>query len=441
MRLAVVGGGGFRVPLVHRALLGQRPGAPEVDEVVLHDPDSARLRTVAAVLEGLGEGRRGGPRVRLAADLDDALTGADAVFSAMRVGGTAGRVHDERVALGLGVLGQETVGAGGLAYALRTVPVALDLAERVARLAPDAWVVNFTNPAGIVTQAMSQVLGDRVIGICDSPSALARRAARAAGADSAAAAEAVAGYAGLNHLGWLRSLEVGGTDVLPGLLADTAALESFEEGRLFGAPWLRSLGALPNEYLWYYYAAEQAHASVRSAAATRGEVVAAQQESFYSRAAGAPPARALELWLETLQAREETYFAEGRDAGEARDPAEVEGEGYEGVALALLGALSGRGQRRLVLDVRNGSTLGFLPPDAVVEVSCTVDEHGARPLPAPPLGLHEQALVSAVKASEYAVVEAATTGSREAAVRAFAFHPLVGSVARAEALADAYLGA
>lgn len=168
MKLVILGGGGFRVPLVYRALLGDRsPG--RVSEVVLHDLDPARLAAIGGVLAELATGTSDAPSVTTSTDIDDALRGADFVFSAIRVGGLDGRAADESVAAGCGVLGQETVGAGGVAYGLRTVPVAIDIARRISVHAPDAWVINFTNPAGMVTEAMSTHLGNRVIGICDSP--------------------------------------------------------------------------------------------------------------------------------------------------------------------------------------------------------------------------------------------------------------------------------
>ncbi|MEO9236705.1 MAG: hypothetical protein ABI418_01310 [Jatrophihabitantaceae bacterium] len=172
MRLVIVGGGGFRVPLVHREL-ARRPELP-ISQLVLTDLDQARLRVIRQVI---GDD----PRVSVADSLAEAVRGADFVFSAIRVGGALGRVADERRALVRGVIGQETVGAGGLAYGLRTLPVALELARTVAELAPQAWLINFTNPAGLITEAMRDVLGDRVIGICDSPSGLIRRASQAAG--------------------------------------------------------------------------------------------------------------------------------------------------------------------------------------------------------------------------------------------------------------------
>ncbi|OLS96269.1 hypothetical protein BJF90_10820 [Pseudonocardia sp. CNS-004] len=244
MKLTVLGGGGFRVPLVYRALGDTSP----ISEVVLHDVAPERLAAIRAVLEQIGTG----PPVRATTDLDDALSGARFVFSAIRVDGLAGRTVDERVALSCGVLGQETTGPGGIAYGLRTVPVAVHVAERVAAVAPDAWVINFTNPAGMITEAMQRVLGERVVGICDSPIGLVNRAARALGLPEG---ERVVDYVGLNHLGWLRGLRVDGVDRLPDLLADDAGLASIEEVRLVGADWVRAIGALPNEYLYYFYRA------------------------------------------------------------------------------------------------------------------------------------------------------------------------------------------
>src|SRR4051794_1789103 len=164
MRLTILGGGGFRVPLVYRALLGDR-GEGRVTDVTLYDLDASRLTTIGKVLTDQAAGHPDPPRVTLTTDLDEAVTGADFVFSAIRVGGLAGRAADERIALGEGVPGQGTAGAGGDPYGRRPTPVALEIARRIAALAPDAWVINFTNPAGMVTEAMTALLGDRVIGI------------------------------------------------------------------------------------------------------------------------------------------------------------------------------------------------------------------------------------------------------------------------------------
>lgn len=183
MRLTILGGGGFRVPLVYGALLGDHAEG-RVSHVTLYDEDPARLTAMARVLhdQAAAAGVPDAPAVTATGDLDEALRGADFIFSAIRVGGLDGRAADERIALAEGVLGQETVGAGGIAYGLRTVPVARAIARRIARTAPEAWVINFTNPAGLVTEAMAEELGERVIGICDSPVGLGRRIARLLGA-------------------------------------------------------------------------------------------------------------------------------------------------------------------------------------------------------------------------------------------------------------------
>ncbi|WP_405514755.1 6-phospho-beta-glucosidase [Streptomyces canus] len=434
MKLTILGGGGFRVPLVYGALLTDRAEG-RVTEVVLHDLDAGRLSAVGRVLAEQAAAVPDAPTVTTTTDLDEALRGADFIFSAIRVGGLEGRADDERVALAEGVLGQETVGAGGIAYGLRTVPVAVDIARRVARLAPDAWVINFTNPAGLVTEAMSRHLGDRVIGICDSPVGLGRRIARVLGANPN---EAWIDYVGLNHLGWVRGLTIAGRDELPRLLADPDLLGSFEEGKLFGVDWLQSLGAIPNEYLHYYYFNREAVRAYQHAEKTRGAFLADQQARFYDEV-GAPGAKALDVWDRTRAEREATYMSENREtagAGE-RDADDLSG-GYEKVALALMRAIARDERTTLILNVRNQDTLSVLDHDAVIEVPCLVDANGAHPVSVAPLPDHATGLVCSVKAVEREVLAAAGSASRATAVKAFALHPLVDSVNVARKLVEGY---
>jgi 6-phospho-beta-glucosidase len=438
MRLTILGGGGFRVPLVYRALLDDRAEG-RVTHVTLHDLDAGRLAAIARVLAEQAAGVPDAPEVAVTTDLRSALAKADFIFSAVRVGGLEGRVADERVALDEGVLGQETVGAGGISYGLRTLPVMTRVARLVASLAPDAWVINFTNPAGMVTEAMAAHLGDRVIGICDSPVGLGRRVAAALRVD---AAEARLDYAGLNHLGWLRGLSVGGRDRLPRLFEDERALSSFEEGRLFGADWLRTIGMVPNEYLHYYYFARETVSAARAAGTTRGAFLLEQQRGFYDRLTSESDASAFDAWDRTRLEREETYMAENREAVDAgeRDARDLQSGGYEHVALSLMRAISRDERTTLILNVRNrgGGALNMLDADAVVEVPCHVDANGPRPLAADPLTGHAAALVCAVKAVERDVIAAANSGSRALAVRALATHPLVDSVSVARRLLDGY---
>ena len=435
MRLTILGGGGFRVPLIYRALLADREEG-RITHVTLHDLDPSRLAAIGRVLSEQAGDDPAAPEVTTTTDLTEALTGADFVFFAVRVHGLAGRAIDERVALDEGVLGQETVGAGGIAYGLRTVPVAIEVARRTAEVAPQAWVINFTNPAGMVTEAMAHHLGERVIGICDEPVGLGRRVLHALGTDPAGAR---LDYVGLNHLGWLRGVEVDGMDILPGLLADPALLSSFEEGRLFGVEWIRTLGAVPNPYLHYYYFNREAVAAERAAAQTRGAFLLEQQGRFYASLQH-NGVDAYAAWQTTRHEREMTYMAENRAAAGAgeRDASDLEAGGYEQVALALMRAIARNERADLILNVRNRETLPELDPLAVIEVPCRVDAAGAHPYETSPLPEHAVGLATAVKAVERAVIEAARTGSRGAALRAMAGHPLVDSVAVAKRLLDNY---
>jgi 6-phospho-beta-glucosidase len=432
----ILGGGGFRVPLICRELAASGLAA---GEVVLYDVVPERLGVIADVLAASGL------PLRATTDLDEALRGTDIIFAALRVGGLGGRVADERSALDAGVIGQETVGAGGLSYAARAVPVVDAIARRVAELAPRAWVISMTNPAGIVTEVMAATLGPRVIGVCDSPMGLVRRACAAAGVDPGTRLAQLpdgveVDYLGLNHLGWLRGLRVNGTDRLPGLLADPDALERTEEGKLFGADLLQALGAIPNEYLYWYYARSEALRDVRAAGRTRAEHVQAEQQRFFA-AAAADPGRAAALWAAANDERNRSYFAELR-SGE-RDAADVEAGGYEAIAVGLAAALTGptgsTGPARLILNVRNGGTVPAMAPDAIIETVCRVDADGAVPLPVPPPSEHELGLMSTVKSCERAIAAAALTGSAADALRAFALHPLVGSLEAARTLAAAAL--
>jgi 6-phospho-beta-glucosidase len=451
MRLLIAGGGGFRVPLIYRALASGR-FAGLVSELVLFDVDPSRLAAVTAVLRSM-PGPGAGLPVRATTSLPDALAGTQMVFAAVRPGGTAGRVADEKVAQDLGLLGQETTGAGGISYALRTIPHMLGLARQMREHSPEAWLINFTNPAGMVTEALVPVLGSRVIGICDSACGLVQRAARAAGVALPDGRLDGVGYYGLNHLGWLYRLESGGLDVLPGLLADPRALQSFEEGRLFPQPFLAGLGALPNEYLYYYYRLDDARRAMRAMPVTRGESIHLQQQELYPRLAAAGT-DAYRLWEEARRSREEGYLAEARANGEQRDEDDLAGGGYERVALAAMRALSGAGDTQLILNARNSlpaasmdataeapaarAAIPGLPADAVVELPCTVTPDGALPLPQAEPGKEQLGLLRRVKEVERLTVLAATEGTRDAALAAFARHPLVDSPDLASELLAGY---
>jgi 6-phospho-beta-glucosidase len=431
VKLTIVGGGGFRVPLVYGALLAKREALP-FDEVVLHDLDAGRMERMAAVLHGLAEERGQALPFRATTNLDDAVEGADFVFSAIRVGQLQGRVVDEAVPLSHGVLGQETTGPGGICFALRTIPEMVKLAHAVAERAPHAWVVNFTNPAGMVTEALQQVLGDRVVGICDSPSGLCRRVARALGRQPG---EMWFDYFGLNHLGWLKAAHDEHRDRLPELLADDDRLATFEEGRLFGGDWLRSLGMIPNEYLYYFYFHADAVASIRQGV-PRGAQLLESQADFYARNG----VDALADWRATRAERDRTYMAAERLAAgvEADHDDGGDGGGYEGEAMAVVEAIANNTRSIMILNTANRSALPFLDERAVVEVPCIVGRTGPQPIAVGAVPAHAQALVTQIKDVERTTIEAALHDSPALAVRALALHPLVPSVQTAREIFAGY---
>ncbi|MGO4957273.1 6-phospho-beta-glucosidase [Luteococcus sp. Sow4_B9] len=448
MILTLLGGGGFRVPLVFQALLADE-SAGRVTELRLHDVDESRLAAIGTVVDELAGRHPDPPRVVRTTSLADAIRGTDFVFSAIRVGGTAGRAADESLCLGHGVIGQETVGAGGISYALRGIPVALEIARTVREVAPQAWVINFTNPAGIITQAMREVLGDRVIGICDSPVGLARRVLEAAqhggivkdpdlrvelGGDRVRP-----DYLGLNHLGWLRGLHVDGQDVLPEVIARADLVEGFEEGRLFGAPLVQLLGAVPNEYLHYYYCSREALAADAAADEPRGRFLLRQQGGFYDAVGRAESSvEAFELWQQVRMERERTYMATNRQASGdfERDPRDMAGGGYDRVALAIMHAIANDVPADLILNVANQGTIPELADEDVIELPCRIDASGVKPLPTAGLADHALGLVLNAKFVERMTIIAGRDRSRNHALLALLQHPLVDSWQVAQDLLD-----
>jgi 6-phospho-beta-glucosidase len=323
------------------------------------------------------------------------------------------------------------------------------IARTTMRLAPRAWVLNFTNPAGLVTEALLPTLGDRVVGICDSPTALCARVARAIGRPTD---ELAFGYTGLNHLGWLLSVSDGTGDVLPRLLADDQRLMEIDEARLFGADRLRRDGMIPNEYLVYYRSAPAITETFRREA-SRGQVLMDQQRSFYE-ATWRTPAEALALWRRTRDLRHATYMAEAwRDAGRPtpappvarpggprspdrdEDPGDA---GYAAIAAWFVLAVAGARARTLILDTANGGRVPWLPDDAVIEAPAEADGAGVRSRPVHPLPARQRRMVERVKEVERITIRAARERSARLAVDALAAHPLVPSRDVAERIWTGY---
>lgn len=438
MKVALIGGGGFRTPMTYEALLSVADQLP-IEELSLYDPDPVRLEQIDLVLSGIDQERGGSVPRTTTTDVEVAVEGAQFLLCAIRVGGLDGRVIDERVPLAEGVVGQETTGPGGICFALRTVPVLLDLAQVVARRAPGAWFINFTNPVGLATEALQSVLGQRAIGVCDTPIGLCRRVARALHADPD---DLWFDYFGLNHLGWLGAVRDAQRDLLPDLLADDAALCSFEEGRLFGLDWLRTLGVIPNEYLVYYYAGARIVGAVAERGFGRAEYLLEQQRRFYQQPRSAP-AEALRAWRAATAERDRTYMAEVRtDDGPSTSPIHAGGaQGYAAVAATLMHGLHSNRRSVMILNTANNRALPGLDADAVVEVPCVVSSAGVAPIAVGRVPAHARALMETIKDVERTTIQAARTRSSALAIKALALHPLVPSVDVAQRIFAAYLAA
>jgi 6-phospho-beta-glucosidase len=404
MKLTVIGAGSTYTP----ELVSHLSRLP-VGEVALHDIDAERLDVVGGLAERmLAKQDYDGALVRTG-DLDRALDGAAFVLFQIRVGGQQARLRDETVPLRCSCIGQETTGAGGFAKAMRTVPVVLELAERVAeRAAPGAWIVDFTNPVGIVTRALLDA-GHRAVGLCNVAIGFQRSISGMLGVQPD---RIEVDQVGLNHLTWIRAVRLDGRDVLPDLLAEhgDALAEEVDIPRRV----LEDLGAIPSYYLHYFYAHDR--------------VLAEQRD-------GVPRAQTVsEIERELL----EMY----KDPNLAEKPALLDQRGgahYSEAAVGLVGSLHRRDDAVHVVDVRNGDTLRGLAADDVVEVPARVGEAGPVPLPQAPLAPELLGLVQHVTAYERLAVEAAITRDPVTARKALLAHPLVGQVDKVDGLVDALL--
>lgn len=432
-KIALIGAGGVRTPLV---IFGVNEAAEALGarEIILYDPDATRLSIMARLGRGIVAQESGSLIVRETNEIEEAIEGADFVLNSIRVGGIATRASDEIASIRHGYPGQETTGPAGAAMALRTVPVALEQARLVERLSPEAWIINFTNPAGLITQAISTHTKAKVVGICDTPTELFHRIASALGARLD---EVTCDYVGLNHLGWVRGVALRGEDVTDRLLADDSLLAQLYSAPLFDFEMIRTLRLIPTEYLFFYYCRTRALENQRRQGSSRGREV----EQLNAELLGAlgthlsanDPSRAIETYAAYLNRRSGSYMKLEAQAGSAfdrdtsfdEDPFRV-ASGYHRIAIDVMSALTGARPARIVVNTRNGDALPDLPPDNIIETPSWISENGVvpervAPLPDPVLGL-----VHAVKAYERAAIDAAISADRPTARKAFLIHPAIG---------------
>lgn len=452
MKLTFIGAGGVRTPLVVQSILNFQDRLP-LETVCMMDIDAERLELIKMACKPRLSGEVKF-KMEWTTDAQSAIQGSDFIVTTFREGSLESRVIDEQVPLKYGVLGQETTGPGGFAMALRTVPVVLRYVEMIQKWAPDAWLLNFTNPAGIITEAITRVAGfERAVGICDNPPAMVRAAAALLGVEPDALFPE---YYGLNHLGWMRALYLNGVNIIPQMIADIKQSGAFLEHFPFDIQEVENLGTIPNEYVYFYYYPRQSVQNLLNAGQSRAQQILPFNQELYAslrriRDEEQDPAEVQRVYLRYLDQRHSTYMTletgqdttqaahatqpEKQDADQAMDQS---AEGYSAVALSVIEALTGS-PKVMILNVPNRSALPGMAEDDVIETTCLVGNGVVRPFAMGSLPDADLGLMKSVKAYERLTIDAAVQDSYMTALKALSLHPLVPGYDIAQSILDDYL--
>jgi 6-phospho-beta-glucosidase len=410
MKIGVIGGGSSYTPELLEGLLDRRD-LLGLREICLMDINAERLEILGALGQRMARKVGADVEIRTTTDTREAVEGCSFVLTQFRAGGMQARVRDEKLGLRHGIIGQETTGIGGFAKALRTIPIVLNVAHLMEELCPEAWLLNFTNPAGIISEAAMKHSKAKAIGLCNIPIGYIMDASKATGA---APEKVELDYVGINHLSWVRGCKIEGVDRMPELL-EAAAKEFEEDGDTPGqlmAEWTRFYGVVPNYYLQYYYCRDRMLEKLRGKEKTRGEEV-------------------MEV--------EKTLFEKYKDPNLEEKPKELEKRGgafYSTAAVNLIESLhTDKGDVQIV-NVPNNGVVPELPDGVSVEVPCKITSAGPVPLPQRPLEPEIRGILQVVKSYEELTVEAGARGDRRAAILALSVHPLVRQIEHLETLLD-----
>jgi 6-phospho-beta-glucosidase len=412
LKVAVIGGGSTYTPELIEGFIKRREQL-NVSQIRLMDVDSERLMIVGGLAQRMVAKAGVETEIVLTTQRHQALEAADFVVTQLRVGGLDGRARDETIPLEFGIVGQETTGPGGFAMALRTIPVMLEIAREAMTLCPDGWLINFTNPSGLIAEALARCCDIQVIGLCNAPITLRNRIATLLSVEGD---HIRLDYFGLNHLSWIRGVYLDGQDVTGQVLAKIIDGEAASlPGYAFSRRLLKALGMIPTGYLQYYYHADEVLEKMRAAKKPRAEIV---------------------------RGIDQELLGSYQDINLAQKPAVLEQRGgawYSDAAVALIDAIANDKGETHIVNVPNQGALKELPDEAVVEIPALVNRSGAQPLVVKEVPPAVRGLMQAVKAYEQLTVEAATSGSRETALLALVAHPLVRTVGTAEKLLDRIL--
>ncbi len=450
MKLTLIGGAGIRAPLVIQSAL-KRAQKIHLDEICLMDIDEDQLELIGKICQLTVKKAGSSIKLSFTTDAQAALDGADYVITTIRVGKEKSRVLDERIALAHHVLGQETTGPGGFAMAMRSIPAIRQYADLMQKICPNAWMFNFTNPAGLVTQALRDSGFDKIVGICDGANGAQHSAARYLKVPPENVRTEVFG---LNHLSWSKSILVDGKDVMSRLLSDEDFLKN-SDMRVFEPSLVREIGLWMNEYLFYYHYADRAINSILAEAHTRGEEVLTLNKNLIDLLSEINPEHypneALKAYWTYNERRGATYMNYARPDGITMEEADCSNyggvaddttsEGYAGVALGIVEAFESGENVHIAVNVPNQGAIACMRDSDVVEISCDVDRDGIHPVQIGNVPEPQELLMRAVKQYERLASEAILTRSRKKAYLALMSHPLVLSYSLGRTLVDEYIKA
>lgn len=442
MKLTVIGGGGVRSMFLAKSI-AQRAHDLHITELVFMDCDADKLRIYGGLARHVARLLDPALKFTLTTDADEAVRDADYIITTIRVGGDHTRVRDERIALDLGILGQETTGAAGLSFAMRSVPALADYCERIKRLSkPTVKVFNFTNPAGVVSQALRDMGYDFTYGICDAPSGMLHQFADLYGVD---ASRIVGECYGLNHLSFFRSIQIDGREIMPELIARPDAYEKTDL-RFFGRDLIEHMGCVLNEYLYYFYYREQAVQNILKAGVTRGEVIEDINRQMTEELSKMDIENDFDSCLACFEKwygkREDAYMANEtgvhRDKPWKFDVFSPDAGGYAGVALRFIELVETGTTGSMILCAPNQGAIPTLADDDIVEITCDISRDGAKPHKVESPDPRALELIRRVKSYERLAAKAIVQRDRTAAVDCLMLHPLVNSYSLAVQLVDAY---
>jgi 6-phospho-beta-glucosidase len=445
MKIAIIGAAGVRTPLIVRAIQA-RQDRLSLSELSLMDIDVKRLNLIGALTSSYEHSSNTKFRITRTTDSRIALTGADFVITTFRVGGIESRVIDERIPLNHGILGQETTGPGGFAMGIRSIPVILDYVTLMKDVCPNAWLVNFANPAGMLTEAVIRHTNwRRVIGICDAPTSMHQVISDILGTNPE---DVFLDYFGLNHLGWIKRVIHNNRDRLPEILQNIQSTMNVP-GLPFDPDLVVSLGMIPNEYLYYYYYATQAVNNILRAGESRGEQISTTNLQLYAELGekfGVQDFNGMQKSYQTyLDIRSNTYMV--NETGKSHDISGLDpelikslsDEGYARVALNLIEALSGTKPKIQILNIPNQGAIQGLDDQDVVEIPTLVSHDHIHPLVVGEIPLHCMGVIKQVKHFEHLTIEAAVERSYQKARLALTIHPLVSDYSIAGSILDEYI--